>query len=90
MPANGCRNPSDTEESEDELQDLDLATGNKDTCVLEVHTYIFFLFDLLLYERTQAKLFSPTSKGGGLKTKKKMHSFIMHSNDIKKKLHSSD
>ncbi|XP_034253610.1 C2 domain-containing protein 5 isoform X1 [Thrips palmi] len=34
--ANGRNNQSDTEDSEDDLPDLDLATGNKDTCVMEV------------------------------------------------------
>ncbi|XP_021942758.1 C2 domain-containing protein 5 isoform X5 [Zootermopsis nevadensis] len=34
--SNGRVSASDTEESDDELPDLDLATGNKDTCVLEV------------------------------------------------------
>ncbi|XP_023709422.1 C2 domain-containing protein 5 isoform X2 [Cryptotermes secundus] len=34
--SNGRIPASDTEESDDELPDLDLATGNKDTCVLEV------------------------------------------------------
>lgn len=34
--ANGRSNQSDTEDSEDDLPDLDLATGNKDTCVMEV------------------------------------------------------
>lgn len=33
---NGRCNQSDTEDSEDDLPDLDLATGNKDTCVMEV------------------------------------------------------
>ncbi|KAJ1532358.1 hypothetical protein ONE63_000960 [Megalurothrips usitatus] len=35
-PANGRCNQSDTEDSEDDLPDMDLATGNKDTCVMEV------------------------------------------------------
>jgi uncharacterized protein YbjQ (UPF0145 family) len=34
--SNGRIPASDTEESDDELPELDLATGNKDTCVLEV------------------------------------------------------
>nr|CAD7424059.1 unnamed protein product [Timema monikensis] len=36
LQTNGRFAPSDTEESDDELPDLDLAAGNKDTCVLEI------------------------------------------------------
>ena len=36
VPTNGRCNQSDTEDSEDDLPDLDLAVGNKDTCVMEV------------------------------------------------------
>lgn len=36
LQSNGRIPASDTEESDDELPELDLATGNKDTCVLEV------------------------------------------------------
>lgn len=33
---NGRSNQSDTEDSDDDLPEMDLATGNKDTCVMEV------------------------------------------------------
>ncbi|XP_069698681.1 C2 domain-containing protein 5 isoform X5 [Periplaneta americana] len=36
LQSNGRVTASDTEDSDDELPDLDLAAGNKDTCVLEV------------------------------------------------------
>ncbi|XP_063241402.1 C2 domain-containing protein 5 isoform X3 [Bacillus rossius redtenbacheri] len=36
VQSNGKTVPSDTDDSDDDLSDLDLAAGNKDTCVLEV------------------------------------------------------
>lgn len=33
---NGRNSQSDTEDSDDDLPDMDLASGNKDTCVMEV------------------------------------------------------
>jgi hypothetical protein len=47
--SNGRVLASDTEESDDELPDLDLATGNKDTCVLEVQEIII---SILIYQET--------------------------------------
>lgn len=40
---NGRVGGSDTEESEDELPELDLSTGNKDACVLEASNFCLIL-----------------------------------------------
>ncbi|KAJ9600683.1 hypothetical protein L9F63_026180, partial [Diploptera punctata] len=49
IQTNGKMSTSDTEESDDELPDLDLAMGNKDTCVLELDRIFFHYQHVLRY-----------------------------------------